>query len=60
MQILYAFNNASDAQRTYREAGGFHLISSRYGKVSYLMEFGGHTNILYAGLTMDGMSRSGA
>eukprot|EP00435_Cladocopium_sp_Y103_P075195 s26_g54.t3 len=33
-KILYAFNNATDAQRTYRE-------------VSYLMEFGSHTNILY-------------
>eukprot|EP00434_Breviolum_minutum_P038143 symbB.v1.2.033826.t1/scaffold4256.1/size42321/3 len=33
-KILYAFNNATDAQRTYRE-------------VSYLMEFGSHTNILF-------------
>ncbi|CAK9087895.1 unnamed protein product [Durusdinium trenchii] len=33
-KILYAFNNATDAQRTYRE-------------ISYLMEFGSHTNILY-------------
>ncbi|CAE7197246.1 erkB [Symbiodinium natans] len=33
-KVLYAFNNSTDAQRTYRE-------------VSYLMEFGSHTNILY-------------
>mmetsp|Transcript_58285 Transcript_58285/g.103511 ORF Transcript_58285/g.103511 Transcript_58285/m.103511 type:complete len:383 (+) Transcript_58285:47-1195(+) len=32
-KVLYAYNNATDAQRTYRE-------------ISYLMEFGGHDNIL--------------
>ncbi|CAE7242869.1 erkB [Symbiodinium microadriaticum] len=33
-KVLYAFNNSTDAQRTYRE-------------VSYLMELGSHTNIVY-------------
>ncbi|CAJ1341279.1 unnamed protein product [Effrenium voratum] len=33
-KILYAFNNSTDSQRTYRE-------------VSYLLEFGSHTNILF-------------
>jgi len=32
-KILYAYNNSTDAQRTYRE-------------ISYLMEFGSHDNIL--------------
>ena len=38
-QVLYAFNNSTDAQRTYREAGMYWTI--RQGKAPFHVEHGG-------------------